>query len=65
MRCERYCPVLCSAHFRIAILQNAYRGRGLGAWEVQSICSFVFDELKISCLLLMRFAHMCGVKNFR
>ncbi|HZF62269.1 MAG TPA: GNAT family protein [Desulfovibrio sp.] len=50
-------PVLRSAHFRIAILQNAYRGRGIGTWAVQSICSFVFDELKMHRLELNVFSY--------
>lgn len=48
---------LRSAHFRIAILQNAYRARGLGTWAVQSICSFVFDELKMHRLELNVFSY--------
>ena len=50
-------PALRSAHFRIAILQNAYRGRGLGTWAVQSVCSFVFDTLKIHRLELNVFSY--------
>ena len=49
-------PLLRSAHFRIAILQNAYRARGLGTWAVQCICSFVFDELKMHRLELNVFS---------
>ena len=50
-------PALRSAHFRIAILQNAYRGRGLGTWAVQSVCSFVFDTLKMHRLELNVFSY--------
>lgn len=50
-------PALRSAHFRIAILQNAYRARGLGTWAVQSVCSFVFDELKMHRLELNVFSY--------
>ena len=59
--------VLRSAHFRIAILQNAYRARGLGTWAVQSICSFVFDELRMHRLELNVFSFNTqaqhGIKN--
>lgn len=50
-------PVLRSAHFRIAILQDAYRARGLGTWAVQSVCSFVFDTLKMHRLELNVFSY--------
>lgn len=50
-------PALRSAHFRIAILQNAYRARGLGTWAVQSVCSFVFDTLKMHRLELNVFSY--------
>ena len=50
-------PVLRGAHFRIAILQNVYRGRGVGTWAVQFICSFFFDELKMHRLELNAFSY--------